>query len=36
MLVPSAMTQTSYNTILPQPARVGVVEVVIIIGTPRV
>jgi len=30
------MTQTSYNTILPQPAGVGVVRVVIIIGTPGV
>jgi len=30
------MTQTSYNTIPVQAARVGVVEVVIIIGTPGV
>ncbi len=29
------MTPTSYNTILPQPASVGVVQVVIIIGSLR-
>ena len=30
------MTRTSYNTILPQPTGVGVVQVVIIIGSLRV
>jgi len=29
------MTQASYNTIRLQPARVGVVQVVIIIGSPQ-